>query len=128
MLYRIHSRLVVNAKQGLCIDGGEGVTHTLGMVGKDKIAVLLRTGAISLVQAPPLDTFEGWAGRARKLGDLGIDTVAFVTLPAQDVAYAIRASVGSTEKSKVDQLALAVERWQAEIKGYLGIGSVKVRR
>ena len=128
MLYRIHQRLIVNAKQGLCIDGGEGVTHTLGMVGKDKIAVLLRTGAISLVQAPPLATFEGWVGRARKLDELGIDTVAFVTLPARDVAYAIRASVGNVEGSKVDQLTRAVERWQAEIKEYLGIGSAHVRR
>ena len=59
-LYRIHERLVVDAARGICIDGGEGAIHPLGTLGKDAIATLLKVGAISLVQAPPLETFSGW--------------------------------------------------------------------
>lgn len=132
-LYRIHQRLLLNASQGLCLQGGEGVVHSLSSVSADHITALLKTGAISLVQAPPLDTFTGWVGRARKLDSLGIDTIGFVTMKPRDIAYSIRASVdtGSEQEAfdqRVDQLALAVERWQREIKNYLGIGSAYIRR
>jgi hypothetical protein len=103
-------------------------------LSKDKVAILLQVGAISLVQAPPLETFSGWQGRAAKLDSLGIDTVAFITMDSRDVAYAIRASVRKEEEDqatfdeKTDRLALAVTRWQGEIKQLLGIGGATVRR
>jgi len=133
-LYRIHQRLLINSKEGLCIPGGEGMVHTLSMLGKNTIAALLDTGAISLVQAPPLETFNGWESKARMLGELGIDTVGFVSMGARDVAYAIRAArrKEGTDAARfdrqVDKLAVAVERWQREIRDYLGIGSAYVRR
>lgn len=133
-LYRIHQRLLINSKEGLCIPGGEGMVHTLSMISKDHIGALLATGAISLVQAPDLNTFDGWEGKARMLGELGIDTVGFVSLTARDVAYAIRAAHRKEDESavdfdhKVDKLAVAVERWQHEIRDLLGIGSAYVRR
>lgn len=133
-LYRIHQRLLINSKEGLCIPGGEGMVHTLSMISKDHIGALLATGAISLVQAPDLDTFDGWEGKAKMLRELGIDTVGFVSLTARDVAYAIRAAHRKEDESavdfdrKVDKLAVAVERWQHEIRDLLGIGSAYVRR
>ncbi len=134
MLYRIHQRLLIDSARGLCIPGGEGMVHTLSTLGKDKIAVLLKVGAISLVQAPPLDTFSGWGAKHRMLGALGIDTVGLVSMEARDVAYAICASkrrAGTSEErfaEKVEKLAIAVERWQSEIRELLGIGSAYVRR
>lgn len=134
MLYRIHERLLVNRKNGTYIAAGEGKVHALPMVSASAIQVLLRTGAISEVQAPPLDVFTGWRGRARVLDRLGIDTVAFVSMDAHDVAYAMRAALRRSETpqedfdERVDKLARAVERWQCEIKGYLGIDGAEVRR
>jgi hypothetical protein len=104
------------------------------MVSANSIAALLKVGAISLVQAPSLDTFEGWAGKAKMLGELGIDTVGLVSMEARDVAYAIRAArrkPGVSDgkfQEQVDKLCVAVERWQQEIRGLLGIGSAYVRR
>jgi len=137
MLYRIHQKLLVNATDGLFIQGGDGCIHDLGMLGSDKVERLVQIGAISEVQAPPLETFTGWAGRARKLTDeLGIDTIGFIQMDARDIAYAIRASVRKEDSDedqetfdrKVDQLALAVQRWQGEIKTFLGIGGVAEAR
>lgn len=126
-LYRIHQRLLVNRKAGTFVEPGGACT--LDMIGKDKIKLLLDIGAISLVRAPPLSVFTHWRGRAAKLAELGIDTIGFVTMDARDVAYAIRASVtDDVDQGKVDRLTLAVERWQGEIRKYLGIDSARVRR
>jgi len=129
MLYRIHQKLLVNHRQSLFIE--RGCVHPLPMLGTATRQALLKTGTISEVQAPPLSVFWGEQGRTRKLADLGIDTIGFVTMEARDIAYAIRASVrkeGDDFDRKVDKLALAVERWQDEIKDYLGIGSAEIRR
>lgn len=134
MLYRVHQKLLVNSTDGTMIGGSPDCVHALPMLGKDKIAVLLRIGAISEVQAPPLSVFTNWAGRARKLDELGIDTIGFIQMDAHDIAYSIRASVRRETESqedfnrKVDKLALAVARWQGEIRQYLGIGSVNESR
>lgn len=133
-LYRIHQRLLVDSAKGIFVEGGEGCVHSLDMIGKGKRAILLRVGAISIVQAPPLDTFDHWRGKARMLESLGIDTIGFITMAAQNVAYAIRAAHRKEDEdqgafdAKVEKLALAVERWQHEIRGYLGIGIAKTRR
>ena len=134
MLYRIHDKILIDSRNGVFLEGGEGCVHTLSMLGASVRQALLKVGAISELQAPPLSVFTGWAGRARKLEELGIDTIGFVTMDAHDVAYAIRASVRKegdeqeTFDQKVDKLALAVQRWQAEIEENLGIGSADVRR
>ena len=134
MLYRIHDRLLVDSRNGTFIEPGEGCVHPLGMIGKAAIAMLLNSGAISLVEAPPLDVFTGWSGRARTLGALGIDTVGLVVMDARDVSYAICASKrGETQTQeafnvRVDKLAIAVTRWQYEIKEALGIGDALTRR
>ena len=130
MLYRIHQKLLVNASDGLMVGGSPNCVHSLGMLGQDKIDLLIKLELISPVQAPPLSVFTGWSGRARKLDELGIDTVGFIQMDARDVAYSIRASVRKegedqeTFNRKVDKLALAVQRWQGEVCEYLGIGSV----
>jgi len=134
MLYRIHQKLLIDQAGGVFIEGGDGCVHTLSMLSANTHKALLTTGAISEVQAPPLVTFWGDGGRASKLADLGIDTIAFVTMKPCDVAYAIRASLRKEDEDqetfnqRVDKLALAVERWQGEIKSYLGIDSARVRR
>jgi len=132
MLYRIHQRLLINSKKGTFIEPG-GV-HCLKRVNKATVALLLAQGSISLVQAPPLETFTGWGGRARKLASLGIDTIAFITMTPRDIAYAIRDSLRRETETqerfdeKVTKLAAAVDRWQGEIRQYLGIDSARVRR
>lgn len=135
MLYRIHQKLLIDHNDGTFIEGGDGCVHALSMLSGKTRKALLRTGAISEVQAPPLSVFWGDdTSRTRKLADLGIDTIGFVTMEARDIAYAIRASVRKetedqeTFNRKADKLALAVERWQAEIRDYLGIGSARIRR
>jgi len=133
MLYRIHQRLLVDSKNNVQIEGGEGCVHTLDMVSKENRAILLQVGAISIVQAPPLSTFTHWAGRARKLDELGIDTIGFITMKPGDVAYAIRASLDVEEDQetfdhKVENLTAAVFRWQGEIRQFLGIDSARVKR
>jgi hypothetical protein len=134
MLYRVHQRLLIDSQEGRFIEGGEGCTHTLSTLNTNAIKALLKMGAISEVQAPPLETFTGWAGRAKKLGELGIDTIGFITTPAHDIAFAIRANVRKEEEDqetfdvKVDKLTLAVERWQREIKTVLDIGDARTRR
>jgi len=134
MLYRIHQKLLID-RSGVFVEGGGGCVHALSMLSGKTIKALLRTGAISEVQAPPLEVFWGErAGRTRKMAELGIDTIGFVTMEARDVAYAIRASARKegeaqeTFNQKADKLALAVERWQAEIRDYLEIGSAGLRR
>jgi len=135
MLYRIHQKLLIDHNDGAFIEGGNGCVHSLSMLSARTRQALLDTGAISEVQAPPLTVFWGeGTSRTRKLADLGIDTVGFVTMGAKDVAYAIRASVRKEDEDqetfnrKADKLALAVERWQAEIRDYLGIGSAEIKR
>jgi len=133
MLYRIHQKLLIDQAGGVFIEGGNGCVHSLSMLSAKTRQALLRTGAISEVQAPPLAVVWSDTGRTRKLADLGIDTIAFVTMEARDVAYAIRASIrapGDDERfnERVDKLALAVQRWQSEIRDYLGIGSARIRR
>lgn len=126
MLYRIHQKVLVG---DTFIVGGEGCVHALPALSRRVLDALLANGTISEVQAPPLSVFDGWAGRARKLDSLGIDTIGFIQMDARDVAYAIRASVsGDVDPDRVDKLALAVERWQGEIKDHLGIGSAQERR
>jgi len=133
MLYRIHQKLLIDHNDGAFIEGGNGCVHSLSMLSARTRKALLDTGAISEVQAPPLTVFWGEGGRACKLADLGIDTIGFVTMGAKDVAYAIRASIrapGDDDRfnERVDKLALAIERWQAEIRDYLGIGSAEIKR
>lgn len=131
-LYRIHQRLLINRKQGTFIEPN-GV-HRLNTVKPATIRLLLAQGTISPVQAPPLDTFTHWQGRAKKLAELGIDTIAFITMTPRDVAYAIRASLHKETETqeelsiKVDKLTPAVDRWQREIRQYLGINGAQVRR
>ena len=134
MLYRIHQKLLIDSSV-VFIEGGGGCVHALSMLSAKTRKALLDTGAISKVQAPPLSVFWGEGkSRTSKMAALGIDTVAFVTMEARDVAYAIRASVRKEDEDqetfnrKADKLALAVERWQAEIRDYLGIGSARIRR
>lgn len=133
MLYRIHQKLLISDDR--FIDGGGGCVHALSMLSAKTRKTLLRTGAISEVQAPPLSVFWGNdTSRTRKLAELGIDAIGFVTMEARDIAYAIRASVRKKDEDqetfnrKADKLAFAVERWQAEIRDYLGIGSARIRR
>jgi len=133
MLYRIHQKLLIDQRGGVFVEGGNGCVHSLSMLSTKTRKALLRTGAISEVQAPPLTVFWGDGGRARKLAELGIDTIGFVTMGAKDVAYAIRASIRAPDddgrfNERVDKLALAVERWQSEIRDYLEIGSARIRR
>ena len=134
MLYRVHQKLLVNESEGLMVGGSPDCVHSLGMLGQNKIDLLVRIGAISPVQVPPLSVFTGWGGRARKLNELGIDTIGFIQMDARDIAYSIRASVckeGESQETfnlKVEKLELAVRRWQREIEQYLGIGSVNESR
>ncbi len=106
----------------------------MSMVKSSTIKLLLAQGTISPVQAPPLDTFTHWQGRAKKLAELGIDTIAFIAMTPRDVAYAIRASLHKETETqeelnaKVDKLTPAVDRWQREIRQYLGIESAKTKR
>lgn len=133
-LYRVHERLLVDRANGVFVEGGPGCVSTLSMVSKRAIGILLANGAISEVQAPPLAVFTGWRGRARELDALGIDTIAFITMDARDVAYAMRARRRREDEEqeefdrKVGKLAQAVERWQCEIREFLGIDDADVRR
>ena len=68
------------------------------------------------------------------LDELGSDSIAFVSMDARDVAYSIRAMKRRDEMTQaqfneqVDKLAVAVRRWQHEIRNLIGIGSAYVRR
>ncbi len=132
VLYRIHHRLLLNIAHGRYLQ--RGCVHPLGTIRPDVIALLLAQGAISVVHAPTLDAFTGWKGREKKLSELGIDTIGFVTMEPRDIAYAIKATTRNpdtdqeTFDERVDKLAIAVERWQHEIKEALGIGDATGRR
>jgi hypothetical protein len=120
MLYRIHNDLLVNADKGEFIRGCEGCVSCLDGIGKDKIAILLKVQAISLVQAPPLSVFPGWKTRAERLTQASIDTVRFLEMEAKDI---VKTATDATMKDwRVD----LVEEWQEEVKARLGIGHMSV--
>lgn len=115
MLYRIHDRLLVNSKRGIVIEGGEGRVHCLDGISKATIGILLSQGNISIVSAPPLNTFWGWELRAKRLEEARIDTLKFLIMSVEQVIKAMHSD--EVEDWQPD----LVDEWQEEIKSYLGI-------
>ena len=112
LLYRIHSRLLVNARKGIYIDRG-GV-NCLDSLSKETIKILNDCGAISPVRAPALGDLPGWTTRAARLQEAGYDTIGFVLAKPDDVIDATR------NEDMRDWSHRSVKKWQHEIKGYLG--------
>lgn len=126
MLYRIHERLLVNATQGVFIDGGEGVVHNLECIGADKRAVLLSIGVVSPVFAAPFsEMFPAWKIRTERLEEAHIEPIGFLEMEPEAICDAVEAATDPPIKWKP---ALVAE-WQEDVKARLGIGKVaKPRR
>ncbi len=114
LLYRIHDRLLVNSRKGEFIEGGPGAVNCLDGIAKKTIKILIERGAISPVRAPALDDLPGWTTRAERLQEAGYDTIGFVLAEPDAVIDATR------NDDMRDWLRQNIERWQHEIRGYLG--------
>lgn len=114
LLYRIHSRLLVNARKGVYIDGGPGAVNCLDGMAKKTIEILITCGAISPVRAPTLGDLPGWTVRAKRLQEAGYDTIGFVLAKSDDVIDATR------DEDMRDWSHQNVKKWQHEVRSYLG--------
>ena len=123
MLYRIHQRLLVNASQGVFIDGGEGVVHDLECIGADKRAILLDIGAVTPVFAAPFsEMFPAWKVRTERLEAAQIGPIDFLQMKPEAICNAVEAATDVRWSPSV------VAEWQEDVKARLGIGKVAKSR
>ena len=124
MLYRIHQRLLVNSRDGIFIDGGEGVVHDLECIGADKRAILLDIGAVTPVFAAPFsEMFPAWKVRTERLKAANIGPIDFLEMEPQAICDAVEAA------TEIKWQPGLVTEWKSDVKARLGIGIVaKPRR
>lgn len=101
MLYRVLRALDTGHLPGDVVSGDKFKDTSL--------PILVRVGALSPVSAPPLDTFPGWKLRAERFTEAGYDAIGILKTDDETLAEAIGSNIQS------------IQRWRAELEGYLGL-------
>jgi len=101
MLYRVLRALDTGHLPGDVVNGDR--------FRATSIPILIGVQAIAPVSAPPLDTFPGWKLRAERFTEAGYDAIGI--LETDDVTLA--EAIGSNARS--------IQKWRAELEGYLGL-------
>lgn len=87
-----------------------GAFHSLERCKPSALDALQKGGSISRVSAPPLAQLPGWTRRAKKLSDLGVETVTQLLATERD-------AIAEAMEVKPD----TVRRWQDEALGWMTI-------
>ena len=104
MVYRVLKKLSLGEDKELKV----GEFTRLEWLTGDKVARLMKVGAVSEVAPPPLSELPGWKARAERLAAVGVgDTLEFLETDPKDIA----------KRMKVRPATIV--RWQGEVKKWL---------
>lgn len=112
MLYRVLKDLAVGSGLNKRILRGSTVPGS--RFGDKMVTILVAKGALSIVRAPPLETFHGWKLRAKKFQEAGYgDAILILETDDESLAFA------------TGYQARSIKKWKKELKDFLGLGKIK---